>query len=66
MSGGGIGAQTGDDDRQIVVFTFSGKLDAKEAAEWNTKIGELLMTFGDRVTGVTLKDVGGRNPKRKP
>jgi len=66
MSGGGIGNQKGEDDRQVVIFTFSGPLDEKSVTTWNNAIGALLIEFGDRVTGVTIKESGGRNPKRKP
>jgi hypothetical protein len=66
MSGGGIGNQKNEDDRQVVVFTFSGQLDETDVKAWNDAIGALLTQFGDRVTGVTIKVAGGRNPKRKP
>jgi hypothetical protein len=65
MSGGGIGNQGGDDDRQVVIFTFSGALNPLHVEAWNNAIGPLLTQFDGKLTGVTLKDVGGRNPKRK-
>jgi hypothetical protein len=66
MSGGGIGKQTGEDDRQIVIFTFSGTLDGQKVDDWNKSIGDFLTAFEGHLTGVTLKDVGGVNPRRKP
>ena len=65
MSGGGIGTQNNDDDRQVVIFTFSGKLSETEKNAWNDAIGPLLTQFDGKLTGVTLKDAGGLNPKRR-
>jgi len=61
MSGGGIGPQNHDDDRQVVIFTFSGPLKPDDVKAWNAAIGPLLYQFGTSLSGVTMEGV-----KNKP
>jgi len=65
MSGGGIGTQHGDDDRQIVIFTFRGRLSQKDVDTWNAQISDLLDLFGPSLVGVTMEGVKKSRP-RKP
>jgi hypothetical protein len=64
MSGGDIGHQDSDDDRQVVIFTFSGKLRPEDVTAWNTSIKALMQRFNvtsTSVAGVTI--VGGAKSK---
>jgi hypothetical protein len=64
MSGGGIGNQNHDDDRQVVIITFSGALDRTTVENWNQAIKNFQEQFGDRMSGVTLK--GTQKSAQKP
>jgi hypothetical protein len=55
MSGGSIGHQADADDRQLVVFTFSGALDPEAVNAWNAAIGPLMKQFGRSIAGVTIE-----------
>jgi hypothetical protein len=55
MSGGSIGEQHNADDRQLVVFTFSGPLDQNAVKAWNEAIGPLMEQFGNSVAAVTIE-----------
>jgi len=64
MSGGGIGDQKHDDDRQVVIITFSGALDRQTVKNWNQTIENFREQFGDRMSGVTLKGTQKSAQKR--
>ena len=66
MSGGGIGHQSGEDDHQVVIFTFTGQLKRADVAAWNAAVGDLLKKFGGKLSGVTLSGAKGpKSAKRK-
>jgi hypothetical protein len=58
MSGGGIGNQSGAEDRQVVIFTFSGPLRQQDVDSWNAAIEDMLELFGDSLVGVTMVGAG--------
>jgi hypothetical protein len=64
MSGGGIGTQ-GADDRQVVIFTFSGRVAKSDADDWNAAIQSLLDQFGTSLVGATFFDKGGSKPLKQ-
>jgi len=64
MSGGGIGNQNDDDDNQVVIFTFTGKLDPDDVKKWNKAINAQKEKFGNSLVGVTIKGV--KNPTPGP
>jgi hypothetical protein len=64
MSGGGIGNQNHDDDRQVVIITFSGALDPQTVKDWNQTIKNFQTNFGESMSGVTLK--GTQKSAQKP
>ncbi len=45
----------GPQQKQVVIFTFTGPVSDAERDAWNKTILELKKTFGARVSGVTLK-----------
>ena len=57
MSGGGIGNQNGADDRQVVIFTFSGPLRQRDVDTWNANVQDMLKLFGPSLVGVTMDGV---------
>ena len=61
---GGIGPQNNDEDRQVVVFTFSGVLTQADADRWNNAIGPLLDEFGASLTAATIEGAKGK-PRMK-
>jgi hypothetical protein len=54
MSGGFIKPQK-HGEHQVVHFTFVGPLDRGKAEKWNEALAELKQTFGDGLTGITIK-----------
>jgi len=64
MSGGGIGNQSHEEDRQVVILTFSGALERRDVAAWNRAIEGFKRQFGESLSGVTI--VGApKGPKRR-
>lgn len=51
-----------DDEHQVVLFTFSGKLTASDVKEWNDAVSTLKKSYGPRLVAVTIK---GQSPPRK-
>ena len=61
MSGGYIDPQPSG-GHQVVIFTFAGKLEARNVADWNAAVRSLKERFQQSVTGVTIR--GERTPPR--
>jgi hypothetical protein len=54
MSGGYIGPQK-PGEHQVVIFTFTGKLDPASVAKWNEALFQFKQLFGPSLTAVTMQ-----------